>query len=66
MKTLLSFGETLWDLLPAGPVLGGAPCNLAARLREQGDRAILVTRLGQDDPGRKETTRYVVVARKVA
>ena len=27
-KTLLSFGEALWDLLPSGPVLGGAPLNL--------------------------------------
>ena len=57
MKTLLSFGETLWDLLPAGPVLGGAPCNLAYRVTEQGDRAILVTRLGRDDLGRKAHAR---------
>src|SRR5205814_7800287 len=53
MKTVLSFGETLWDLLPAGPLLGGAPCNLAYRINSLGERGILVTRLGRDDLGRK-------------
>src|SRR5262245_54023321 len=53
MKTILAFGETLWDLLPTGPVLGGAPCNFAYRVNSLGDRAILVTRLGRDDLGKK-------------
>lgn len=52
-KTILAFGETLWDLLPTGPQLGGAPCNFAYRLQELGDHALLVTRLGRDDLGRK-------------
>src|SRR6516165_1742202 len=68
MKTILSFGETLWDLLPAGPVLGGAPCNLAYRVNSLGERGVIVTRLGRDDLGRKAAdaigllgmdTRYV-------
>jgi fructokinase len=53
MKTILAFGETLWDLLPTGPVLGGAPCNFAYRVNSLGDRAILVTRLGRDELGKK-------------
>src|SRR6185503_7529228 len=52
-KTVLSFGETLWDLLPAGPVLGGAPCNLAYRVNSLGERGVIVTRLGRADLGRK-------------
>jgi fructokinase len=52
MKTVLSFGETLWDLLPAGPVLGGAPCNLAYRVNSLGERGVLGTRLGRDELGR--------------
>jgi len=52
VKTVLSFGETLWDLLPAGPLLGGAPCNLAYRVNSLGERGLLVTRLGHDDLGR--------------
>src|SRR6185295_17145412 len=57
MKTILAFGETLWDLLPTGPVLGGAPCNFAYRVNSLGDRAILVTRLGRDELGRKAFER---------
>jgi fructokinase len=51
VKTVLAFGETLWDLLPGGPVLGGAPCNFAFRVAELGDRALLATRLGTDELG---------------
>jgi fructokinase len=52
-KTVLSFGETLWDLLPSGPALGGAPFNFAHRVNALGDRGFIVTRLGRDDYGRK-------------
>ena len=52
-KTVLSFGETLWDLFPSGPALGGAPFNFACRVNSLGDRGIIVTRLGRDEPGRK-------------
>jgi len=50
---VLSFGETLWDLLPTGAVLGGAPLNLAYRMTGLGDDGRIVTRLGRDDLGRK-------------
>jgi fructokinase len=53
VKTVVSFGETLWDLLPAGPVLGGAPCNFAYRVGSLGERALLVTRLGRDELGQR-------------
>lgn len=53
VKTVLAFGETLWDLLPTGPVLGGAPANFAYRLNSLGDRALIVTRLGRDELGKR-------------
>lgn len=53
MKTVLSFGETLWDRLPTGEALGGAPCNFAYRVHEAGLHSRLVTRLGRDDLGRR-------------
>ena len=28
----VAFGEVLWDLLPSGRVLGGAPFNFACRV----------------------------------
>jgi len=50
-KTILALGEVLWDLLPDGPRLGGALFNLAARVNRLGDRALMVSRLGQDALG---------------
>src|SRR5262245_1627440 len=52
-KTVLSFGETLWDLLPSGPTLGGAPFNFAYRVNSLGNRGLIVTRLGRDERGRQ-------------
>lgn len=45
-------GETLWDVLPRGRFIGGAPFNVAAHLARLGLRASLITRLGSDAPGR--------------
>jgi fructokinase len=52
-KTILSFGEMLWDILPTETILGGAPCNFAYRVNSIGDRGIIVSRLGRDDLGKK-------------
>lgn len=48
---ILCFGEALWDLLPDGPVLGGAPLNLTYRLSSQGLPAAIVSCLGKDELG---------------
>jgi fructokinase len=52
-STVVSFGEALWDLLPTGPVLGGAPLNFAYRVNSLGHRSFIVSRLGKDDLGQK-------------
>lgn len=51
MKTVLVFGEILWDIFPDRTVLGGAPLNFAYRLHSLGDRACLASRLGRDALG---------------
>ena len=51
--TLAAFGEMLWDLLPSGRVLGGAPFNFAHRAASIGDRGIMISRLGDDELGRE-------------
>ena len=56
-KTVVAFGETLWDLLPDGPVLGGAPFNFAYRVNSLGDQAYIATRLGRDALGLRASTR---------
>ena len=48
---VLVFGELLWDLLPSGKVLGGAPANFALRLHERGIPARIATAVGCDALG---------------
>jgi len=50
-KTVLAFGEVLWDLLPNATVLGGAPLNFAYRVNALGDKSRIVSRLGRDRLG---------------
>lgn len=52
-KTVVSFGEILWDILPDETVLGGAPFNLAYRINSLGDTGIIISRIGNDDLGKK-------------
>jgi fructokinase len=50
-KIVVGLGELLWDLLPEGPRLGGAPANFAVMAGRLGDRAVVASRLGADDLG---------------
>lgn len=50
---VIGLGELLWDLLPSGPQLGGAPANFAYCSHLLGNRGIVVSRLGDDVPGRE-------------
>jgi fructokinase len=46
--TIACFGEILWDCLPRGLFLGGAPINVAYHLSRLGVRALPVTAIGRD------------------
>ena len=48
---ILGVGEVLWDLLPDGRVLGGAPCNFVFHCHQLGQRAAIVSRVGADQAG---------------
>jgi len=50
-KIVVGLGELLWDMLPEGPRLGGAPANFAVMAGRLGDRAIIASRLGADALG---------------
>jgi fructokinase len=52
-RTVIGLGEVLWDLLPTGKVLGGAPANFAYMATVLGDRGVVATRIGNDDLGRE-------------
>lgn len=51
-KKIAAFGELLWDLLPAGKVLGGAPTNFIYRINSFGDEGTLLSKVGNDKAGR--------------
>jgi fructokinase len=49
--TIVAIGELLWDLLPDGKQLGGAPANVAQHCLGLGAESVLVSRVGRDDGG---------------
>lgn len=48
---VIGIGEVLWDLLPTGAQLGGAPANFTCHARALGAQAAVVTRVGNDHLG---------------
>jgi fructokinase len=58
-KTIMAFGEVLWDILPFCTVLGGAPFNFTYRVNTHGDTGLLVSRLGRDELGAEAHDKVV-------
>ena len=54
---VVGLGELLWDLLPAGKQLGGAPANFAYITSLLGDEGIPASRLGRDALGAEAIQR---------
>lgn len=48
---IVGLGELLWDLLPTGRVLGGAPANFAFHCNQLGHPAVIASRIGNDSLG---------------
>lgn len=51
-RTIVGLGEIVWDLFADGRRLGGAPANVAYHAAMLGDRGVVVSRVGDDEPGR--------------
>lgn len=54
---IVGLGEVLWDLLPAGKQLGGAPAHFAYHAAALGARGAVVSRVGDDALGREVLAR---------
>lgn len=54
---ILGIGELLWDVLPEGPQLGGAPANFAVMAGRLGNHSAVLSRVGRDELGRKAMER---------
>lgn len=60
---IVGIGELLWDVLPDGKKIGGAPCNFAYHVSQFGLPAIGVSAVGNDDLG--EELKAAVLARDI-
>ena len=54
--TLVGLGEILWDMLPDGKQLGGAPANFAYHAQALGARGVVVSCIGDDELGKEILT----------
>ena len=50
-KKVICFGEVLWDIFPEGEKIGGAPLNVALRLKSLGVATTIVSKVGKDQLG---------------
>lgn len=50
-KTIICFGEILWDMLPEGKVLGGAPLNVLYHAKQHQFLGRMISAIGQDELG---------------
>jgi fructokinase len=50
-KKVVGLGEVLWDLLPRGACLGGAPANFAYITTLMGDQGVVASCVGEDSRG---------------
>ncbi|NSW91857.1 MAG: carbohydrate kinase [Firmicutes bacterium] len=51
--TIVGVGEILWDMLPGGKKLGGAPANFAYHAGELGCEAYIISSVGNDKLGKE-------------
>ena len=54
---ILGIGELLWDTLPEGSRLGGAPANFSVMAGRLGNHSAILSRIGRDDLGREAVHR---------
>lgn len=48
---IVGMGEALWDVLPEGKKIGGAPANFAYHMRQFGLNSVVVSAIGKDALG---------------
>lgn len=62
MKKILAFGEVLWDMVPSGKQIGGAPGNFAYHARVLGADARVLSRVGNDQLGAELLSEFRKIA----
>lgn len=57
---VVGMGEALWDVLPEGKKIGGAPANFAYHVSQFGLPSCVVSAVGDDDLGREIIENFTV------
>ncbi len=55
---ILAYGELLWDMLPTGKKLGGAPVNFLYHAKTLGSEVRALTSVGDDELGKEILARF--------
>jgi fructokinase len=63
---IVGLGEVLWDILPKGKELGGAPANFAYMTSLLGDKGVVASRVGRDRLGNAAARRLIRLGLKTA
>lgn len=58
MSKIVCYGEVLWDVFPSHKKIGGAPLNVALRLKSFGNDVTIISSVGNDING-KELIEYI-------
>ena len=51
IEYIVGIGEILWDMLPEGRRLGGAPANFAYHVSQFGLNSVAVSAVGREEAG---------------
>ena len=57
-KYVVGIGEALWDVLPEGKKIGGAPANFAYHVSQFGLESRVVSAVGDDALGEEILTNF--------
>ena len=57
-KVVVGIGEALWDVLPDGKKIGGAPANFAYHVSQLGLPGMAVSAIGHDRLGEELTEKF--------
>lgn len=57
-KYIVGMGEALWDCLPEGRKIGGAPANFAYHVGQFGFESLAVSAIGDDELGREIVEKF--------
>lgn len=65
-QLVIGMGEALWDVLPSGKKIGGAPANFAYHVSQFGIDSVAVSALGNDELGAELLSEYAKVGLNVS